>query len=262
MEDPNRPQAAPTNFHARRRLLRAAGVTSLAALAGSALTGCVLSSSAARARAGHTQPIYPPNYRQVPPPHLAPPARPVAAAPAQAPAAAVAQPLRLHVIPRAAWTRASVGSNINPLNGVNRITVHHAGGQAFWATDARSTYKTLESIRGGHRSNGWADIGYHFIVDRDGRVLEGRNLRYQGAHVSENNEHNVGVMVLGNFNEQSPSRRQLTALNATLNALAAAYQVPVHRVYTHRELGKTACPGRNLQAHMDRIRRTASMARG
>ncbi|MEM8783330.1 MAG: peptidoglycan recognition family protein, partial [Planctomycetota bacterium] len=180
----------------------------------------------------------------------------VAAAPSPTP------PLRLHVIPRAAWTRAPVGSNINRLDGVNRITVHHAGGSPFWNTDARSTYRTLESIRGGHRSNGWADIGYHFIVDRDGRILEGRSLRYQGAHVKDNNEHNVGVMVLGNFNEQSPSARQLQSLNATLNALAATYQVPVHRVYTHRELGQTACPGRSLQAHMDRIRRTATLARG
>ncbi len=274
MEDPARQPQRPadpadpaTEFHARRNLLRLAGFTSLAAVAApglSALTGCVSSSSAARARAANPDPIYPPG--QYPPTRYrtpnASPAGPQAAAPPPAVSTPTPAPLRLHVIPRSAWTRSPVGANINPLGNVTRLTVHHAGGKAFWNTDAAATYKSLESIRSGHRSQGWADIGYHFIVDRDGRVLEGRSLRYQGAHVSDNNEQNIGVMALGNFEQQSPSPRQLQALNATLNALCAAYHLPVHRVYTHRELGKTACPGRNLQAHMDSIRRSAVLARG
>lgn len=246
-----------------RRGVLLAGLAGLTAMGAAALTGCVASSPSAR-RYVDPNPIYPPGHQNAPrtaPRHVVQVPPPTAHQPVSSPLPA-AMPLRLSVIPRRTWTRAGVGKNINPLNGVNRITVHHAGGKPNWATDAGSTYRTLESIRGGHRSQGWADIGYHFIVDRDGRVLEGRPLAYQGAHVSDNNEHNVGVMALGNFNDQRPSTRQLNALNATLSALAAAFQIPVDRVYTHRELGKTACPGSSLQNHMDRIRSDARLARG
>ena len=72
-------------------------------------------------------------------------------------------------------------------------------------------------------------------------------MRYQGAHVRENNEGNVGVMVLGNFDLQHPSREQLTTLQATLIYLMHQYRVPGSRLYTHKELNPTTCPGRSLQ---------------
>ncbi len=255
------PVASPGAAPVSRRAVLLAGLSGAAALSALGLTGCVASSPSSSRNYIEPNPIYPPGrspagraaVRPVPP-------APTPTGPAAPPVTGT--PLTLRVIPRATWTRAAVGSNIHPLNGVHRITVHHAGGKPYWSTDAASTYRTLESIRGGHRAQGWADIGYHFIVDRAGRVLEGRPLRYQGAHVSDNNEHNIGVMALGNFNDQRPATAQLNALNATLNALAAAYRIPVQRVYTHRELGKTACPGASLQNHMDRIRSDARLARG
>ncbi|MEM1099554.1 MAG: hypothetical protein AAGH92_12290, partial [Planctomycetota bacterium] len=66
MEDHNPAHALgspATDFHARRAVLRAAGAVSLAGLAAAGLSGCVSSSSAARARAAGPAPIYPPNYR-------------------------------------------------------------------------------------------------------------------------------------------------------------------------------------------------------
>lgn len=249
--------ADPARF--RRSLLRAAGFAGLAALSAGLVNGCVASPSAdARARSADVDPrASRAGVRRIPAPDATP--RPMGPPPART---QPVRPLRLHAIPRTAWTRSAVGSNTNPLGEVTRVTVHHAGGNAFWATDASSTYRLLESIRQGHRRNGWADLGYHFIVDRAGRVIEGRSLRFQGAHVSRQNENNVGVMVLGNFNDQSPSAAQLQGLNTTLNALCAAYAVPVHRVYTHQEFSNTACPGRRLQAHMNQIRHAASLARG
>lgn len=237
---------------------RAALLAGLTGIAGLALwgTGCVATPPDRRV---YVEPsvIYPPGHgpqRPTTAGRPSPAQRVAAPAPAAAPTA-----VPLSVIPRTAWTSASVASNVNPMNGVTRITVHHAGGKPVWFTAASKTYRMLESIRGGHRSQGWADIGYHFIVDRGGRVIQGRPLIYQGAHVSQNNEHNVGVMVLGNFDKQRPATAQTHALHATLNALASAYRVPVSRVYTHQELRPTACPGKSLQQHMVAARRRSTL---
>lgn len=158
-------------------------------------------------------------------------------------------------IPRSQWTRVRPAGNINPMQGVNRITLHHEGNQAVNFVDESNTMDRLELIRRSHTSHrGWADIGYHFIVDRAGRVWEGRPLAFQGAHVSENNPHNVGVMVLGNFDIQRPSDVQIQAMQGTIRHLRRQFRVAPNQIWTHRELGRTSCPGDMLQPVIHRMR--------
>ena len=171
-------------------------------------------------------------------------------------------PAGLSVIPRSRWaSRGAVPGRVNAMNGVNRITVHHEGWTPVWFTDYHRTAKRIEHDRHVHVDNrGWGDLGYHYIIDRAGRLWQGRRLRYQGAHVADNNEHNIGVMCLGNFDKQQPSEAQLRKLIDTLTALRRQYDVPVSRVFTHQELNPTACPGANLQPRMVRIRRGGYLA--
>lgn len=176
----------------------------------------------------------------------------------------VASPVpNMPVIPRSTWTSAGPirGREINPMNGVQRITVHHEGWTPIFATDQRTIASRIEDIRGSHTgSRRWSDIGYHYVVDRAGRIWEGRNIRFQGAHVSKNNEHNVGIMVLGNFDRQSPSGAQLDALRLCLRSLMKTYGVSTRRVYTHQELMPTACPGRALQPRIASLRSNGYLA--
>ncbi len=159
-------------------------------------------------------------------------------------------------IPRSVWTRSRLGSNINRMNGVNRITIHHEGMKtAVLFSDYERTKQRMELIRSSHtKHRRWADIGYHFVVDRAGRVWEGRPIRYQGAHVRDNNEHNVGLMLLGNFNLQRPTDAQLESMGAMVRYLRATYRVSLRRVYTHKEIRPTSCPGRYLQAKVGSMR--------
>ena len=160
------------------------------------------------------------------------------------------------ILARSSWsTTGPIASRVNPMNGVNRVTVHHEGSTPFWATDQAGSAARVEQVRRAHvNGNGWGDIGYHVVIDRAGRAWEGRSLSSQGAHVSQTNEHNIGVMLLGNFQEQSPSQQQLASLAAVLQGMKATYRVPRGRFYTHRELKPTQCPGRNLQPSVDAIR--------
>lgn len=156
------------------------------------------------------------------------------------------------IIPRTRWTLSQpfLFREAIPMNGVARITVHH---DAITNTDVSSlddAARRLNSIRKGHVGQGWVDIGYHYIVDPKGRVWEGRTTRLQGAHVQNQNEHNLGIMVMGNFDQQRPTPAALTALDLFLAEQMRRYSVPLARVYTHREIGPSQCPGRNMQAHM------------
>ena len=160
-------------------------------------------------------------------------------------------------LPRSLWTNVHPElDHINLMDGVTRITAHHEGSDPVYFTSERKTEQRLKLIQHDHiHVRGWADIGYHFVIDRDGRLWEARPIKYQGAHVKYHNKHNVGVMCLGNFMKQQPSRPQVDRLGQTLKKLMAIYQVPVHRVYTHRELMPTLCPGNNLQPHVNAMRR-------
>ena len=163
------------------------------------------------------------------------------------------------VMDRDAWCRVGPDrTNVNPMLPIQHITVHHDGMSPFLAKDQASAAARIELIRVGHRGKGWGDIGYHFVVDRGGRVWEGRDIHLQGAHVKNHNEGNIGVCCLGNFDEQSPSDEQLESTERIVACLMQKYRVPVARVHSHQEWqgAHTACPGRSMQREFIQMRRT------
>jgi hypothetical protein len=156
------------------------------------------------------------------------------------------------VISRSQWTNAKpiMSREAYAMAGVARITVHH---DALPSTGIRSmsdSARRLESVRQSHVRNGWVDIGYHYSIDPMGRVWEARPNNLQGAHVKNQNEHNLGVMLMGNFNEHAPTSDALNTLDAFLAEMMRRYRVPVGRVFTHQEIGPSACPGVRLQRYM------------
>jgi N-acetylmuramoyl-L-alanine amidase len=138
--------------------------------------------------------------------------------------------------------------------GFDRLTVHHAGALSHGESSRNAVGFALCGVLSEHEERNYGDIGYHFIVDGVGRVWEGRSLAYEGAHVSGQNEGNVGVMLLGNFEEQRPSARQLDTLGRLVNLLRGRFMIKRYRVYGHRDLGASACPGRYLYSHVVRMR--------
>ncbi|MHC4909887.1 MAG: peptidoglycan recognition protein family protein [Planctomycetota bacterium] len=161
------------------------------------------------------------------------------------------------VIRRQQWAAGRpMPTLMQPMLPVRSITVHHCAGTPFTSSDRATTVARLEKIRRYHRSDkGWGDIGYHFAIDRSGNVWECRPLQWQGAHVGGHNEGNIGVVVIGHFDEQRPSQAQVAGLHHHLKAMMATHRIPVSRLKTHQEWAATACPGRNLQSWMDDQRR-------
>ena len=161
------------------------------------------------------------------------------------------------IIPRSAWTRAGPNlATIDPMNGVRLITFHHSGDpKPFAATDYVGTAQHLEYVREYHRSRNFQDIGYHFAIDRAGRVWQLRSLAYQGQHVRYNNEHNIGIVVLGNFDLQGMTQAQKDRIRTFGAMVRKQYGLPIARVYTHQEIVSTECPGHDMQPYMVQVRK-------
>lgn len=159
------------------------------------------------------------------------------------------------IIPRTSWASAGPrrSGEMYLMNGVQRITVHHSGMNSAGLSTREDVAHLLDNIRKEHLSRDprFIDIGYHFIIDPQGRIWEGRSLAFQGGHVKAQNEHNLGICLLGNFDEQRPTGEQITSLNSLAPFMMRHFGVRTNRLHTHQELDRTtACPGRNLQRYM------------
>lgn len=128
-----------------------------------------------------------------------------------------------------------------PLTAVlTTIIVHHS---ALPLSDGPYEIQQLHL-----KYQGFADIGYHFVIDAGGCLYEGRSLRVRGAHTGGFNTGTVGVVLLGNFETAQPTPAQLSILTQLICWLKERY--PITHLAGHRDFqpGKTVCPGRQLAA--------------
>ena len=96
------------------------------------------------------------------------------------------------------------------------------------------------------RDNGWLDIGYHFVIRRDGTIEEGRKVDQVGAHVKDYNSISLGICLVGGVDDELKpqynfTKEQEVSLKAKLQELKKKY--PVAAIKGHRDFdsGK-ACP--------------------
>lgn len=164
----------------------------------------------------------------------------------------------LRAVSRASWSTIPANrQKMRAMNGVNRITIHHEGSaKPNNDTTPNQVAATLRLIQSQHRKRmGAGDIGYHFIIDRTGRIWQGREWAFQGAHTSGANSHNIGVMLLGNFDIQQPTQPQLQSLHSLVGTLARIYQVnPRTGINGHSDFCNTQCPGRYLKPQVQYLR--------
>jgi hypothetical protein len=195
-------------------------------------------------------------------------------------AAAQAQPV---ILTRADWgADESIRRGSPSYNKTVKVGfVHH--------TDTANAYSQAEvpamlrSIYAYHvKSNGWSDIGYNYLLDRFGRIWEGRfggiNAAVVGAHTGGFNTDSFGASLLGNYTTVAPSAETLTSLEqlfawklgsyyrdpdgkATLRSAgggtskyAAGALHAFDVVSGHRDAGSTSCPGDATYARMAQIR--------
>ncbi|MGW1027640.1 peptidoglycan recognition protein family protein [Streptomyces sp. NPDC002577] len=166
------------------------------------------------------------------------------------------------------------------------ITVHHTA----TPNDDPDPAATVRAIYELHAiTNDWGDIGYHFLIDEEGRIYEGRYSGDDGIpahdadgklvtafHVGGFNSGNLGIALLGNLMEQGPTDAARTSLTRLVRVLCRFHgldpqarltytnpitgtQKEVQSISGHRDWMATECPGEVMYAELARVR--AAVAR-
>ncbi len=149
---------------------------------------------------------------------------------------------------------------------VKLLVVHHTAQKI--AGDNRPPVERMRALYEYHaNSRGWGDIGYHYIVDEQGGIYEGRSggKNVVGGHVYCGNVGTVGVALMGNFEEEKPTLQQIQSLQWLLDHLADSYGIHLNRnvsfhgknaktILRHKDLISTECPGFYMSAVTTQVR--------
>ena len=127
------------------------------------------------------------------------------------------------------------------------IVIHHS------ATD-EGNEQTFDRF---HKDRGWRGIGYDFVIGNgrgspDGRIEVTFRWEQQevGAHAGEReyNEYGIGICLVGDFDKDEPTPKQMQALVGLVNRLQESCGIPTRNILMHRQVrpAGTHCPGKNF----------------
>jgi len=138
---------------------------------------------------------------------------------------------------------------------LDKLILHHS---ALPLTDGPLEIQHLHM-----EEKGFADIGYHVLIDGTGRLFEGRSLSVRGAHTYGANYGSVGICVLGNFEEIQPAPAQIAIVKLLLKSLPALYP-GINRMAGHKDFNPdvTLCPGENFYSLLSGLAQEVSLHYG
>ena len=121
-------------------------------------------------------------------------------------------------------------------NATDLLILHHSG----------TTTCTPDGIHNSHVGNGWAGIGYHYLVRKDGTIYRGRPEDTVGAHAYGANSHSIGVCFEGNYQVDSMPSAQLVAGQKLVSGIKQRWGIS--KVIGHKDVtgSTTDCPGLNF----------------
>jgi len=129
---------------------------------------------------------------------------------------------------------------------INKVVVHCSATKQSMDIGA-------EDIRGWHKSKGWDDIGYHYVIRRNGVVEKGRDVSIAGAHAKGHNFNSIGICLVGGIDNDSKADdnytlKQYNALIQLISFLEITF--PIDDVLGHRDLPSVnkSCPCFSVRA--------------
>ena len=116
---------------------------------------------------------------------------------------------------------------------------------------------TVDQIRQWHKARGFADIGYHYVIYRDGSINDGRDVDLVGAHTTSHNTHSIGISYVGGVAKdgKTPKDTRTEEQKATMLSLLLDLRrmYPNAKIYGHRDFANKACPSFDAKKEYSRI---------
>lgn len=154
----------------------------------------------------------------------------------------------IKILPRSSWNAAE--PKPFPTHVPNRITIHHEGEYLDPNANAAEKIKKTQTWCMGPDRN-WADIPYHFLIDLDGNIYEGRNVYTAGeTNTTYDPSGHLLLTCMGNFEEQELPEAQLNALIKLAAYCCKKYQIDPETIKGHKDYAETLCPGKNLYPYI------------
>ena len=123
---------------------------------------------------------------------------------------------------------------------INKVLIHCS------ATPQGRDVK-IETIKDWHVGhNGWSDIGYHYVIELDGEIKEGRPVEITGAHCRGQNKFSIGICYVGGMNKSNTKPKdtrtdqQKESLIKLIKKLKKEHTIL--SVHGHNEFSNKACP--------------------
>jgi len=212
-------------------------------------------------------------------------ASPVRLAPQASAPLATSSVLVPHVITRAEWGASAPVCTPDVASTLVGAVLHHTAGSNTYSTVAEAEQQIRNDQRYHIQSRGWCDLGYNFVVDKWGNIYEGRansmTAPVIGVHAGGFNTGTVGISMLGTYTDVNPSAATLESVAEVIGWRLGAYgvnpqgmmnyttgvgensrflntTVTLPRVFGHRDVAYTACPGNAGYATLGWIRARAT----
>jgi hypothetical protein len=135
---------------------------------------------------------------------------------------------------------------------ITHVTLHHTGD----AQPLRPQDDPAAKLRGlqswGAAERNWWDVPYHYLLDLDGRIFEGRDWHFMGE---TNTAYDPGghflISMIGNYERQEASPTQLAAIADLMAWAVREFDVPLDRIGGHYNYASTGCPGQHLRKYLE-----------
>ena len=162
---------------------------------------------------------------------------------------------RIASLPRAVIASDSAGGAALRLripHRITHVTLHHTGS----AEPLRPQEDPAEKLRGlqawGASARNWWDVPYHFLIDLQGRVYEGRDWRYMGeTNTTYDPAGHFLISVIGNYGRQEATPAQIEAIADLMAWAIDRFDVPLDRIGGHYNYADTSCPGPHLRQYLE-----------
>lgn len=154
------------------------------------------------------------------------------------------------ILPRSYWN----ANEPKPfkLHIPEKITIHHEG--TVFNPEKESAASKLKRVQvwGMGEERNWSDIPYHYLIDFEGNILEGRNVFTQGETATEYSPGgHLLITLFGNFEEQVVTEKQYNSLINLLVNSVKRFNIPPDSIKGHKDFANTLCPGKNLYQFLE-----------
>jgi len=116
---------------------------------------------------------------------------------------------------------------------------------------------TINEVRRWHvEERGWRDVGYHFLIQRDGTIDEGRPIEQTGAHTRGHNWDSIGIAIVGGMSKdmtEPKDTRTEEQKEALVDLLCQLKDTYGGTIYGHRDFSNKACPSFDAKTEYENI---------